>query len=249
MLRAVETTDRMRPPLGQMLVNKGLVTEAELARALHEHERTSKPLGEVLVELGYVSSAGLADALLLQHAWRPLGQLLVERGVVTGEQLEEALAEQDRTGRPLGEIVRTRFLVSAAELGDVIAEQHELELEMERGFGTGLRRGIDARHRRRRGETADTAEPDDALLLTRLRPAAADEESDRIRTLQAALETREETIAALGSANRRRGRELETLRRELAERDSLVAELEARLAEHEGHSQRRATNVLPLNPR
>ncbi|MBD0329018.1 MAG: hypothetical protein ICV64_02810 [Thermoleophilia bacterium] len=232
----METTEPTRPPLGRMLVAKGLVAEDELLRALDEHERTGRPLGEILVSRGAISAAALTDALLLQDAWRPLGQLLVERGVITDEQLEQALSEQDETGRPLGEIVRTRFDVSAADLGGVIAEQHELELELERGFGSGLRRVIDAR-RRRRGGAAEAAGGDDAMLLTRLRPTAPTAAGiERIATLQAALEAREETIAALGSANRKRTLEADMLRRELAERDRTIDDLRRRLDDLEGGS-------------
>jgi hypothetical protein len=248
MLWSVETTERTRPPLGQMLVAKGLVREDELVRALAEHERTGRPVGEILVSRGAISAAALTEALLLQNAWRPLGQLLVERGLITDEDLEQALGEQEDTGRPLGEIVRTRFHLSAADLGEVIAEQHELELELERGFGSGLRRGIDARRPQRRDD-ADEPVADDALLLTRLRPAAPSPAGvERIATLQAALEAREETIAALGSANRRRTLETETLRRELADRDRVIDELRRRLEELEGGSGS-PRNVVPLNPR
>jgi hypothetical protein len=210
-----------------MLIAKGLVTEADLAGAMRVQEETKRPLGEVLVELGLVSVTALADALLLQHAWRPLGHMLVEKGLLTEEQLADALQEQERTGRPLGEIVRTRYLLSASEIGDVLAEQHQLELEMDHGFGSGLRRGIDRRQRRERG--ADTAGTEDATERMLGRRLDAARERDRLSVLRAALEDREETIAALGHAHRDRGEELAALREQLAEQERVIAELRGRL--------------------
>jgi len=203
-----------------MLLAKGLVSEDELVDALRIHEETGTPLGDVLVERGSVSVTALADVLLLQHTWRPLGQLLLERQLITEEQLDAALAEQQRTGRPLGEIVRMNFFVPAATLGQILADQYELELEMDRGFGTGLRRGIDARQRGSAGEASEAPAESELLLTSRLRRPATPPSSDnrpRTATLHAALEAREETIAALGSANQRKTEEIAALRSELAE--------------------------------
>ena len=226
------------PPLGQMLIAKGLVTEADLLHALRVQEETKRALGEVLVELELVSVTALADALLLQHAWRPLGHMLVEKGLLTADQLADALREQERTGRPLGEIVRTRYFLSASQIGDVLAEQHQLELEMDRGFGSGLRRGIDRRQRRKQDAEPAAAEETERMLGRRLDAAR---ESDRLSVLNAALEDREETIAALGRAHLDRGEELTELREQLAEQERVIAELRQRLTgprsdEHAGSS-------------
>ena len=238
-----------------MLLAKGFVREEELVEALGEHERTGRPLGTVLVDRGMISAPALTDALLVQQSWRPLGQLLVDRGVISDEQLAEALEEQEQSGRPLGEIVRTCFFVSASTLGEVIAEQHELELQFERGFGSGLRRGIQNRHQLSRGldEPAAETEPETAaespLVTSRLGVTPTrTAQTEGIASLQAALETREETIAALGSANRKRGEEVDALRAELHERDLLIAELERRVAELEG-SGRQPSRALPANRR
>jgi hypothetical protein len=227
----VSATNPTRPPLGQMLVQKGLVAEQDLLRALRVHEETRRPLGEVLVELGAISVTSLADALLLQHAWRPLGRMLVDKGLLTEDDLSDALAEQERTGRPLGEIVRIRYRLSASEIGDVLAEQRERELEMDRGFGSGLRRGIDQRHRRAHG-LAEHAEEDEmeGPLGPRL---DSGRENDRLSVLEAALEDREETISAPGVANRERRDEVAALRERVADQARVIEELRARVAELE----------------
>lgn len=76
-----------------------------------------------------------------------LGELLVGEGLVTTSEVKRALTEQRKTGRRLGEIIIERGLASVPTLVTVLARQLEVELETERGFGAGLRRAIEERHR------------------------------------------------------------------------------------------------------
>ena len=69
-----------RPPLGQVLIEAGLLTEAQLGAALEVQQRTRRPLGEVLIQQGYVSPAAIANALADQHG----GLLRTEYGIATG---------------------------------------------------------------------------------------------------------------------------------------------------------------------
>jgi len=56
---------------------------------------TWRPLGRLLVEKGLITQTQLAEALLAQEATgRALGELLVERRVITGSELAHALGEQ-----------------------------------------------------------------------------------------------------------------------------------------------------------
>ncbi len=52
--------------LGQMLIDEGLITEAELKKALEEQRKTGHFLGRILVDLGYVSEKDLKRVLSLQ---------------------------------------------------------------------------------------------------------------------------------------------------------------------------------------
>ena len=61
------------PLLGRMLVERGLITEDELERALELSEKTGKPIGDVVLELGFVASTKIADLLAVQRSWRPHG--------------------------------------------------------------------------------------------------------------------------------------------------------------------------------
>ena len=47
--------DADRVPLGQLLVDSGLLDAADLERVLEEQRRTGAPLGRMLVDGGYVA--------------------------------------------------------------------------------------------------------------------------------------------------------------------------------------------------
>jgi hypothetical protein len=144
--------------VGQLLVETGVLTPAELATALAEQRRTGRLVGEILVESGYISAFTLGRALASQHgvelqtagyvepgvttaarspadtgptAWRPLGKLLIEKEFLTRKQLEHALDEQRASGglRLLGEILVGSRILSGLSLARALAEQQGLVLE------------------------------------------------------------------------------------------------------------------------
>ena len=105
-----------RPRLGEILVNRGFITEEELAMALDEQQlrigdvlaragkvtplelehaadyqqsRKGMRLGEALSELGYASPADIAWALEQIH--RKLGKILVEQGLINEFDLRRTL--------------------------------------------------------------------------------------------------------------------------------------------------------------
>ena len=98
------------------------------------------------------------------HSWKPLGELLLHKALVTADELDRALTEQEQTGRLLGAILVERGYVSGPALAVALAEQYGVELEQQRGFGTGLWAEIDRRHREGRG-----SEPEENVV--RLEPA------------------------------------------------------------------------------
>lgn len=53
-------------PLGELLVERGLLSQRQLELALQEHQRTGRRLGEVLVAFGFVSHESLTNTLLTQ---------------------------------------------------------------------------------------------------------------------------------------------------------------------------------------
>jgi hypothetical protein len=154
-------------PLGALLVDRGLLTGAELELALGEQRRTGRVLGEILVARGYVSGLALAQALADQHGvqlrprggdeprwqaaqasqpgeprktWRPLGKLLVESGFLAEGELDRALAEQlERPELRLGEILVERGYLSGPALARALAEQHGVDLAPEEELDVELK--------------------------------------------------------------------------------------------------------------
>jgi hypothetical protein len=141
-------------PLGQLLVEEGLVRPADLEDALAEQQRSGRKLGEILVAHGAIAGPELTRALAEQcgidvklapggsvqaadlddgepQPWRPLGSLLVERGALQEPQLAEALREQRTNGRRLGEILVERGYVTTLDLVAAVIDQHGLERSTE----------------------------------------------------------------------------------------------------------------------
>src|SRR5258708_34069397 len=50
-------------PIGQVLIDQGILTEAPLRIALLEQPKSHVPVGRLLVQLGFLSEATLRDAL------------------------------------------------------------------------------------------------------------------------------------------------------------------------------------------
>jgi hypothetical protein len=96
-------------PLGELLVQRGLLTPGELAAALDEQERTGGKLGEILLRNGLLSRLALMSSLHEQSHAEPADASF-------GSGLRSALGGTEP---------------SAHEPAD--------ELEMEGGFGSGLR--------------------------------------------------------------------------------------------------------------
>jgi hypothetical protein len=55
-----------RRPIGQILVEKQLITDSDLTAALAEQERSGRRLGEILIESGRISWLALARAIAEQ---------------------------------------------------------------------------------------------------------------------------------------------------------------------------------------
>src|SRR5204863_8568987 len=55
-----------RRPIGQILIDKGEISEVDLQAALAEQERTGRRLGEILIESGRTSWLALARAIAEQ---------------------------------------------------------------------------------------------------------------------------------------------------------------------------------------
>ena len=102
--RAASSPPRTRL-LGELLLREGLVTEAQLARALRAQEASpdGTPVGQLLVEQGALSPADLEAVLHRYHKKYRLGDILVETNVISETQLQLGVDHHRRTGLRLGD--------------------------------------------------------------------------------------------------------------------------------------------------
>ena len=101
-------------PLGQLLVQRGLLTSEELEAALAEQDRTGDLLGEILLRHGLLSKLALASSL---H--------------------EQSLVQEHESGFGSG----LRSALGGGEPQQYDAARDEPETEG--GFGSGLRRALE----------------------------------------------------------------------------------------------------------
>jgi hypothetical protein len=121
-------------PLGRLFVEKGILTEEQLARALADQTANGGRLGERLVELGYVSSTALARVLAEQYGVeltldtgfgtglfaelerRQRGEtLLLQEHAVAPRRAERRRGERRRGTQPLAALVEQWAKLAAAE--------------------------------------------------------------------------------------------------------------------------------------
>jgi SOS response regulatory protein OraA/RecX len=112
-----------REPIGELLVEAGRLTRAQLTRALAEQQSSKERLGQVLVRKGWLSEGELAALLAFQErldAGRAgplqLGNLLVSTGRITSEQLQDGIERQARSRQRLGEALVAAGAVSERDI-------------------------------------------------------------------------------------------------------------------------------------
>ena len=97
-------------PIGELFVEKGLISQAQLEEALAEQEATGQRLGEILVKRNLISSPELTQALMEQLGREVakeegfgtgLWSEIRRRNASSGSGPEPVLREEDRS--PFGE--------------------------------------------------------------------------------------------------------------------------------------------------
>lgn len=111
---------RRRKPLGQMLVEKGLITPQQLREALQAQQDSDMRIGEILVDLGYLDRRALYETLAEQ-----LGVPFVDLHEVDIDPAVATLIPRDMAEKyeciPIGRGDGT-IRVAMAEPGNVMAE-------------------------------------------------------------------------------------------------------------------------------
>ncbi len=115
------------PRLGDLLVERGLVTREQLTRALDEQVNgPSEPVGQILVRLGFVSERDMAQILELTGKRRSLRDVLLRRGLVDLRRLAAGEEAAKRQGMRLETALLRLGYATEQQVSEAIAEQHDL---------------------------------------------------------------------------------------------------------------------------
>lgn len=117
-------------PIGEILVEEGIVSREQLDRALRIQQKlkSKRRIGRILIELDFVKEHDLEEIMVKYARKIRLGDLLVEREFITPTDLEEALIVQKRqpTMR-LGEILINERKLTEKTLCDAISLYMKIE--------------------------------------------------------------------------------------------------------------------------
>lgn len=108
-------------PLGEILVERGLISPAQLDEALAVQRDDGRPLGEVIIRLGFASGHTIAQALATQH-----GRIVKsEYGFATGFDAKLSRAQDaeavESASRPLDEGLRVARHADADVVSTLVA--------------------------------------------------------------------------------------------------------------------------------
>jgi hypothetical protein len=101
----------MEKSLGQILLEKNMLTQAQLDLALRKQkQQKGKYLGQILTEMGLVSQEKINKVLDAFNKRKRIGETLIDLEIITTEQLETALQKQKElqtqgVRKPLGTVV------------------------------------------------------------------------------------------------------------------------------------------------
>jgi hypothetical protein len=110
---------------GALLVERGLVTPAQLAEALEHQRAHGGDLDEILPRLFKVARSEIAEALADRDGARriDIGSILFATGVVDEKRLHEARERSVATGQPLGPILVEMGAITRLDLASALADQ------------------------------------------------------------------------------------------------------------------------------
>lgn len=121
-------------PLGEQLLELGLLTPEQLQKALAiQKAAPDKLLGQVLVENGMLSAQEFETFMQSRIGiQQPLGELLIQKSYITREQLNATLSIQMQSGpagKPLGQLLVEQGLITQALLDDIVQHQQHRHLQ------------------------------------------------------------------------------------------------------------------------
>ena len=150
-----------RLPLGQMLVDLGVLTKQQLAQALERQRQTRRRLGQILIEMQIIDEDCLLECLARQFQREPIsreGLAALTSGVA--KIVPEELARQH--GVIAIQQVDSRVMVATSDPVNVVAMDDlrratGLEVDFKIGAAAAIREAIDRCYRLRSMEGVDDA--------------------------------------------------------------------------------------------
>jgi hypothetical protein len=114
-------------PLGELAVEKGLITKESLFQFLETQIRTSKVIDDSLKELGHMTNEEKWKKLLLPN--QSLGGILLKKKKLKLAQLTQAIEEQKSyPEKSLEEILLEKAIVTKTEIREAIEHYHNQEM-------------------------------------------------------------------------------------------------------------------------
>jgi len=126
-LNELEVTDK--PKLGQLLLDKKLITEDQLSEALKRQRQTYARLGDILLDTSIIDYNVLNKAFE-EHAaisGERLGDFLVRKGYISEEQLVHAVSLQKMRFKCLGDILLEMQIVKPDCIVSIIREMEQAD--------------------------------------------------------------------------------------------------------------------------
>lgn len=106
---------------GNYLLNKGLVTSAQLSRALSDRKQTRAKLGVLAINAGYMTPAQVDEVHAEQQRIdKRFGDIAVSKGYVTDAQVDELLSKQGLAHLQLGQALVDAGVMTNTEFADAL---------------------------------------------------------------------------------------------------------------------------------
>ncbi len=119
---------KKRTKIAELLLSQGVVTKAQMLKAVEEQKFSGKDLSSTLVDMGFVThgelAAVLGEEIQLSHKKR-LGEVLVDNEIISKDQLTESLVHQRKTGQTLGKCLMDLRFIDENTLFDVLGAQFD----------------------------------------------------------------------------------------------------------------------------
>jgi len=201
-----------RRPLGEVLLERGIVSREQLATALEQQRSTGQPLGEIIVGFGFAPGPIVAQALATQHG----GLIKTEYGFATGWSTEDGRA-------PVAVPAPTDPSFELAKRDRTIAELRDWAQQAQTAIAS-------------RDEAIARLQAEVADLRTKPEPAADDAaHREALEALELELKARREEADAVRAKLEAESTRHASTQAELEARDEVLAALRAELAAASAH--------------